>query len=74
MPYGSPVLARGGSGDILAGLCAGLYATQDDLPLTTLCQAVMWHALASQRLAFEKGERAVRTTELIEYLNPVLRG
>ena len=74
MPYGSPVLARGGSGDILAGLCAGLYATQDDLPLTTLSQSVLWHALASQLLAKEKGERSVRTTDLLDYLTPVLRG
>jgi NAD(P)H-hydrate epimerase len=74
MPYGSPVLARGGSGDILAGLCAGLYATQDELPLTTLSQSVLWHALASQLLVKERGERAVRTTDLLEYITPVLRG
>lgn len=70
---GGPVLARGGSGDILSGLIAGILARQSGEPMLSACQGVVWHGLAADELARAKGQVAVRTTELLDYLHPVLR-
>ncbi|MBN2068618.1 MAG: NAD(P)H-hydrate dehydratase [Opitutales bacterium] len=72
--FGGPVLARGGSGDILAGLCGGLYAQQTGKPFETLCQAAVWHGLAAQSLAGDMGERVTRTTDLLRVLSHPLQG
>lgn len=71
--FGGPVLARGGSGDILAGLTAGLLAQAPDDPLGAALRGVAWHGLAAGSLARTKGQVAVRTTELIEHLSAALR-
>ncbi|AHF93905.1 carbohydrate kinase [Opitutaceae bacterium TAV5] len=70
---GGPVLARGGSGDILAGLTGGLLAQTPDDPAGAACRGVAWHGAAADALARARGAVAVRTTELTEYLGPVLR-
>ncbi|HEY4302514.1 MAG TPA: NAD(P)H-hydrate dehydratase [Candidatus Didemnitutus sp.] len=71
--FGGPVLSRGGSGDLLAGLTAGLLAQfAGDLVLAAT-QAVAWHGQAADLLAREKGQVAVHTTQLLDYLPPVLR-
>jgi len=70
---GGPVLARGGSGDLLAGLIGGLLAqTPDDL-LLAACRGVVWHGVAADLLARDKGQVAVQTTQLLDYLQPALR-
>jgi NAD(P)H-hydrate epimerase len=70
--YGGPVLARGGSGDLLAGLIGGLLAqSAGDLWLAAARGAV-WHGLAADLLAREKGQVAVQTTQLLEFLQPAL--
>lgn len=70
---GGPVLARGGSGDVLAGLVAGRVAqTPDDL-LGAAAIAVAWHGAAADRLARRRGQVAVRTLDLVVELGPVLR-
>lgn len=71
--FGGPVLARGGSGDMLAGLAGGMLAQTPHEPFGAACCAVAWHGLAAQRLAREKGAQAVITTDLIGQLGPVLR-
>ncbi len=71
---GSPVLARGGSGDILAGLIGGRLAAQPDAPLTAALQGVAWQGRAARSVARESGEVAVRTTAVIDHLNRALRG
>lgn len=71
--FGGPVLARGGSGDILAGLTGGLLAQTPTSPLDAACSAAAWHGLAATRLAQTSGPQAVSTTDLLSHLNPVLR-
>jgi NAD(P)H-hydrate epimerase len=77
LPFGGPVLARGGSGDLLAGIVAAVLARRKSLGLTpfdAVVVAATWHAQAADRLSQERGEEAVRTTELLPRLSPVLRG
>ncbi|MDX2111996.1 MAG: NAD(P)H-hydrate dehydratase [Verrucomicrobiota bacterium] len=73
IPHGGPVLARGGSGDILAGIIGAQYAQHPKNPLFAACRGALWHAKAADLLAQARGHAAVRTTELLDYLNPVLR-
>lgn len=73
-PVGNAVLARGGSGDILAGILAARLAVQLKNPLRAAMEAVQWQGAAAQWLARERGQVAVRTTELLDYLGPALRG
>jgi len=74
LPNGSPVLARGGSGDILAGLVASRLAANPEDGLLAAVEAVMWHSRSADLLARVRGEIAVKSTELLEYLAPALRG
>jgi hydroxyethylthiazole kinase-like uncharacterized protein yjeF len=73
VPSGGPVLARGGSGDILAGILTTLLAQKPDDPLMAALQAVTWHGAAANALAEHHGATAVRTTDLLNYLGAVLR-
>jgi NAD(P)H-hydrate epimerase len=77
IPFGGPVLARGGSGDLLAGIVATVLARRSELGLTAFDAVVLattWHARAADWLRDNQGEEAVRTTELLAGLSPVLRG
>lgn len=71
--HGGPVLSRGGSGDILAGLIGGMIAQQPLDTSTAIECAVMLHGLAAERLAQKKGQICVHTTQLLDYLSDVLR-
>ena len=76
VPFGGPVLARGGSGDLLAGIVASVLARRSELGLTAFDAVVLattWHARAADWLRDNHGEEAVRTTELLAGLSPVLR-
>lgn len=70
---GGPVLARGGSGDMLGGIIAALVAADPSAPLECAARGVFWHGSAADRLAEARGEVAVRATELLDYLGPALR-
>lgn len=70
--FGGPVLARGGSGDILSGLAGGLLAQTPLDPFGALSKALVWHGMSADALARDKGQIAVRTTDLCDYLSPVL--
>jgi NAD(P)H-hydrate epimerase len=70
---GGPVLARGGSGDLLAGLAGGLLAQGPGEPLAAACRAAAWHGLAADGLARAHGQTAVRTLQLLDFLAPALR-
>jgi len=72
-PFGGPVLARGGSGDLLAGLIGGLLAQAPADPLGAAARGVVWHGLAADELARAHGQVAVTTTQLIEFLPQALR-
>lgn len=71
--FGGPVLARGGSGDVLAGLIGGLLAQKPDQPLLAAARGVVWHGLAADALARAHGPVAVQTTQLLDFLPGVLR-
>jgi NAD(P)H-hydrate epimerase len=71
--FGGPVLARGGSGDLLAGIMgAQLALTPADLPAAA-SRGVVWHGRAADALARTRGAVAVRTTDLLDFLNEGLR-
>ena len=77
IPFGGPVLARGGSGDLLAGIVASVLSRRQELGLTPFDAVVLattWHARAADWLRETQGEEAVRTTDLLAGLSPVLRG
>jgi len=71
--FGGPVLARGGSGDLLAGLIGGLLAQTPAEPLLAAARGVAWHGLAADALARTHGQVAVQTTQLIDFLPAGLR-
>lgn len=71
--FGGPVLARGGSGDLLAGLIGGLLAQSPDDPLGAACRGTVWHGQAADLLARADGPVAVQTTQLLDHLAAVLR-
>ncbi|HNX04887.1 MAG TPA: NAD(P)H-hydrate dehydratase [Opitutales bacterium] len=71
--FGGPVLARGGSGDILTGILGALLAVPGADLFEAACLGVAWHGAAAELLAREKGQRGVRTTEIADYLAPALR-
>ena len=72
-PFGGPVLARGGSGDLLAGLIGGLLAQSPSEPLLAACRGAVWHGLAADALARSRGQTAVTSPQLLEFLPDVLR-
>jgi hydroxyethylthiazole kinase-like uncharacterized protein yjeF len=72
-PFGGPVLARGGSGDILTGLTGGLLAQTPADPLLAACRGAVWHGRAADALARARGQTSVQVTQLLEYLPQALR-
>jgi NAD(P)H-hydrate epimerase len=71
--FGGPVLARGGSGDLLAGLTGGLLAQAPADPVAAACRGVAWHGLAAGLLARDRGQVAVQVTQMLDYLPAALR-
>ncbi len=71
--FGGPVLARGGSGDLLGGVIGGLLAQEPGDPELAAARGVVWHGLAADLLARARGQVAVETTQLLEFLGPALR-
>ena len=71
--FGGPVLARGGSGDILAGLVGGLLAQSPGNPLLAAARGVVWHGMAADALARARGQTAVMTTQVLDFLGVALR-
>lgn len=71
--FGGPVLARGGNGDLLAGLTGGLLAQMPSEPLLAACRGVVWHGRAADLLARTHGQVAVQATQLLDYLPAALR-
>lgn len=71
--FGGPVLARGGSGDLLAGIMGAQLAKTPEDVIGAACRGVAWHGLAADALARKHGATAVRTTQLLDFLSGVLR-
>ena len=71
---GSPALAKGGSGDALAGIVAALLAdSMGDAPFEAARTACLWHGMAGKEAAKEQGERSVLTREVIASLGKVAK-
>ncbi len=70
--FGGPVLARGGSGDILAGIIGSLLARPDADGFEAACMGVTWHGRAADQLAACSNENAVKTTDLLDHLSAAL--
>jgi NAD(P)H-hydrate epimerase len=70
--FGGPVLARGGSGDLLAGLIAGRLAGGEGDTLLRVAQGLVWHGLAADRLARHQSATSAVATDLLAHLAPVL--
>src|SRR5258708_21798171 len=71
-PTGSPAMAKGGSGDILTGLIAGLIAetsTQFPGDAGLAVRAAVWlHGRAGELAAHDLPEHCVIATDLLRYL------
>ncbi|NEQ66673.1 MAG: NAD(P)H-hydrate dehydratase [Symploca sp. SIO2D2] len=70
---GNAVLSRGGSGDVLSGIVGGLMAQGRWTAEEAAAMGVYWHGKAADLLAYEYGQTAVRTTQLIDYLGSALK-
>ena len=71
---GSPALAKGGSGDALAGIIAALLAdSMGDAPFEAARTACLWHGMAGKEAAKGMNERSVLTSDVIACLGLVLR-
>jgi hydroxyethylthiazole kinase-like uncharacterized protein yjeF len=71
-PTGSPALAKGGTGDVLTGLIAGLIAQTRDIGLAV--RAAVWlHGRAGELAAEELTENCVLATDLLTYLPRAIR-
>ncbi len=76
IPLGGPILARGGSGDLLAGIVTSVLARRKTLGLSAIEAvelAAVWHAQAADYMKEKLGEEAVRTTQILSGLSPALR-
>ena len=69
---GNDGMAKGGSGDILTGLLAGLLA-QGMEPFAACCAAVWLHGRAGDLAAEEKGRRGMTPPDIIEMLPYALK-
>jgi len=70
---GGPVLSRGGSGDLLAGLIGGLLAQDPSDPAQAAARGVVWQGRAADLLARSQGQVSAATTDLLAWLPRALR-
>ena len=67
-PFVNSGLAKGGTGDVLAGLASGLLAQMPDRPFDAASLAVYVHGLAGQITRSTKGEIAMRARDVVNAL------
>ena len=72
-PTGSPAMAKGGTGDILTGLTAGMIAQFPEQIGLAVRAAVWLHGRAGELAAKELTERSVLATDLLHYLPGAMR-
>ena len=71
-PFANPLLATGGTGDVLTGLIAGLLAQGMSLEDAACC-GVFLHGAAAERLSDAFGDRGATAGDLLETLPSVTR-
>lgn len=69
---GNPGLACGGTGDVLAGLLAGLLAQKID-PLEAACAATWLHGNAGDSAALRRTQAAMKAGDVVEALPDAFR-
>jgi NAD(P)H-hydrate epimerase len=67
-PTGSPALAKGGTGDILTGIIAGLVAQHPQDWKRAVVAAVWLHGRAGELAGAHWGEESALATDLLDYL------
>lgn len=68
-PTGNAALATAGSGDVLAGWCAGGWAAEPEAAAAAIAARSAWqHGDAADRFALKHPHRPLRAAELIEWL------
>jgi len=73
-PTGTPAMAKGGSGDILTGMTAGLLAQfPQQQPAVVIAAAVYLHGLAGELAAVVRGEQTLAAADLLDYLPGAIR-
>ena len=72
-PTGSPAMAKGGSGDVLTGLIAGLIAQHPKNVELAVRAAVYLHGLCGELGAQDKTEQGLLASELVDYLPGAIR-
>ena len=72
-PTGSPSMAKGGTGDILTGMIAGLVAQHPDDIVTAVRAAVWLHGRCGELGAEEWTDKCLLATELLNYLPRAMR-
>jgi NAD(P)H-hydrate epimerase len=70
---GNPGMAKGGSGDLLTGLIAGLLAQYPEDPARAVEAAVYLHGLAADLAVREADEHTVLATDSLAYLARAFR-
>lgn len=71
-PTGNPGMAKGGSGDVLAGM-AGAFLAQGMQAFEAVVLAVYLHGYAGDRCAERLGQRAMLPTDLVKALPQVFQ-
>ena len=67
-PTGTPAMGKGGSGDILTGMIAGLVAQFPERADQAVAAAVYLHGLSGQLGALALGDKCLVATDLLQYL------
>jgi NAD(P)H-hydrate epimerase len=70
---GNPAMAKGGSGDLLTGIIAGLLAQYPDDPKRAVEAAVYLHGLAADFALRDHDQHTLLATDLLTYLPQAFR-
>ena len=70
---GNPAMAKGGSGDLLTGLVAGLLAQYPTEPARAVEAAVYLHGLAADLALRERDEHTLLATDSLQHLSRAFR-
>ena len=66
--FGGPVLARGGSGDVLSGLIGGRISIPGTDLFTSVLEGAAWQGWAADRLARAQGQTSAQATDVLSFL------